>query len=352
VRGQLGPEGRLTGRGHDGRRGQHRRHGPAAARGHGRPVRRGPRPVHLRVAPALLYLGNVLQIEKAGRELIAAVRRNGARFSVTAPVTAPIRTAIAGIPDRRMAAHRLAAGRLGRPAEVLGLRRRGRRDQLRRVYLEEQIPARHRPAHRPPRPRQEQRRARAGRAVPRLALPRRLHRLPLRARPGRGAASRPRDHRAAIGRPQRRAPRAPALGEVQRQRRLALRRRHRPQPTARRRHPGRPPPRQSPRRHPPPRLVAVAARTARHGRDRLTLHLPEGWHREREWRNLFEAAWARPPQRPDQPRPGPRTRRRQATRPSPPNRGPGQAAQPSAAGRTRPQSPHRRERPTVIRPVD
>jgi DDE family transposase len=37
-------------------------------------------------------------------------------------------------------------------------------------------------------------------------------------------------------------------------------------------------------------LVAVAARTARHGRDRLTLHLPEGWHREHEWRNLFEAA--------------------------------------------------------------
>ena len=41
-------------------------------------------------------------------------------------------------------------------------------------------------------------------------------------------------------------------------------------------------------------LVAVAARTARHGRDRLTLHLPEGWHREREWRNLFEAACGPP----------------------------------------------------------
>jgi DDE family transposase len=41
-------------------------------------------------------------------------------------------------------------------------------------------------------------------------------------------------------------------------------------------------------------LIAVAGRTARHGRDRITLHLPEGWHREREWRNLFEAACGPP----------------------------------------------------------
>jgi hypothetical protein len=32
-------------------------------------------------------------------------------------------------------------------------------------------------------------------------------------------------------------------------------------------------------------LIAVAARTARHGRGHLTLHLPQGWHREREWLN-------------------------------------------------------------------
>ena len=49
---------------------------------------------------------------------------------------------------------------------------------------------------------------------------------------------------------------------------------------------------------------------------------------------------ARPPQRPDQPRSGPHPRRREATRPSPPNAGPGQAAEPSAAGKTRPQSHH------------
>jgi hypothetical protein len=35
-------------------------------------------------------------------------------------------------------------------------------------------------------------------------------------------------------------------------------------------------------------LIDVAARTARRGR--LTLHLPEGWHREQDWTNLFHAA--------------------------------------------------------------
>src|SRR6185437_16511799 len=41
-------------------------------------------------------------------------------------------------------------------------------------------------------------------------------------------------------------------------------------------------------------LVAVAARTARHGRGCLTLHLPEGHHRETEWLNLFDAACGPP----------------------------------------------------------
>jgi hypothetical protein len=41
-------------------------------------------------------------------------------------------------------------------------------------------------------------------------------------------------------------------------------------------------------------LIAVAARTARHGRGHLTLHLPQGWHREQEWLNLFEAACGPP----------------------------------------------------------
>jgi GntR family transcriptional regulator/MocR family aminotransferase len=41
-------------------------------------------------------------------------------------------------------------------------------------------------------------------------------------------------------------------------------------------------------------LIAVAARVARHGRGDITLHLPEGWHREQEWMNLFDAACGPP----------------------------------------------------------
>jgi hypothetical protein len=41
-------------------------------------------------------------------------------------------------------------------------------------------------------------------------------------------------------------------------------------------------------------LIAVAARTARHGRGHLTLHLPEDWHRQHEWLSLWEAACGPP----------------------------------------------------------
>ena len=41
-------------------------------------------------------------------------------------------------------------------------------------------------------------------------------------------------------------------------------------------------------------LVAVAGRIARHGRGTLTVHLPESWHREREWLNLWEQACGPP----------------------------------------------------------
>jgi len=44
------------------------------------------------------------------------------------------------------------------------------------------------------------------------------------------------------------------------------------------------------RRH----LIAVAARISRHGRGHITLHLPWEWHREQEWRNLFEASCGPP----------------------------------------------------------
>ena len=41
-------------------------------------------------------------------------------------------------------------------------------------------------------------------------------------------------------------------------------------------------------------LINVAARTARHGRGNITIHLPDGWHRQTEWMNLFEAATGPP----------------------------------------------------------
>ena len=41
-------------------------------------------------------------------------------------------------------------------------------------------------------------------------------------------------------------------------------------------------------------LIAVAARTARHGRGHLTLHLPEGRHHEQEWLNPWDAACGPP----------------------------------------------------------
>jgi hypothetical protein len=44
------------------------------------------------------------------------------------------------------------------------------------------------------------------------------------------------------------------------------------------------------RRH----LIGVAARIARHGRGHITIHLPDGWHHERDWMALFETACGPP----------------------------------------------------------
>ena len=41
-------------------------------------------------------------------------------------------------------------------------------------------------------------------------------------------------------------------------------------------------------------LIDVAARTARRGRGHITLHLPEAWHREHEWMTLFTATCGPP----------------------------------------------------------
>jgi hypothetical protein len=45
------------------------------------------------------------------------------------------------------------------------------------------------------------------------------------------------------------------------------------------------------RRH----LICVPARLARHGRGHLTLHLPQHWHRQSAWMNLFDAVHDPPP---------------------------------------------------------
>src|SRR5437868_837325 len=43
-------------------------------------------------------------------------------------------------------------------------------------------------------------------------------------------------------------------------------------------------------------LIDVAARITRHGRGQITVHLPAGWHREQEWMNLFDATCGPPAQ--------------------------------------------------------
>jgi hypothetical protein len=90
------------------------------------------------------------------------------------------------------------------------------------------------------------------------------------------------------------------------------------------------------RRH----LIAVAARTARHGRGHITIHLPDGWHHEHHWMNLFEAACGPPPPRPDQP-PGHRTPARPQRPPIPaPAAPPGQAAEHASGKNTTPPEHH------------
>ena len=72
-------------------------------------------------------------------------------------------------------------------------------------------------------------------------------------------------------------------------------------------------------------FIAVAARTARHGRGHLTMHLPEGWHREHEWMNLLRSR-LRPASSSGLTSPDPVTALRRPQRP-PANR------QPAAPGR-------------------
>jgi hypothetical protein len=184
---------------------------------------------------------------------------------------------------------------VGRPAGLLGLRRRGRRDRVHGVHLEEEGTARHRPAHRPPGPRQEpeggtgpgelfpawryhavftdspyelvqaEQQHRGHAVIEQLLAD--LNDGPLAHLPsGKFSANAAWLAVAAIAHNLLRAAGALAGRRHARARAATVRR----------------------------DLAAVAGRTARHGHGRLILHLPEGWHREREWLNLFEAACGPP----------------------------------------------------------
>ena len=265
-----------------------------------------------------------------------AIRRAGARFSVTVPVNASIRAAIAAIPEDAWTPIRYPRAiwddQLGAwisDAEVAEVAVHG-------VRVEER-PGGHRPADRPPGPRPEQAGGRrAGRAVPRLAATTRSSPTP------RSSWSRPRGSTATTPSWSRSSPTSPAA----------------PWLTCR--------PGSSPRTRPgcrsrpwrttcsaPPApwpacrfakaraatirrdLIAVAARTARHGRGHLTLHLPEGWHREHEWLNLL-ARRLRAARRSGLTSPDPVRTPTAATatpNPGPEPRNPGQAAE-QASGKT------------------
>jgi hypothetical protein len=99
-------------------------------------------------------------------------------------------------------------------------------------------------------------------------------------------------------------------------------------------------------------LAAVPARTARHGRGNLTLHLPQGWHREGEWLRLWHHACG-PARHRGLTSPDPVTHpaRPKATPETPPPTGTcGQAAENASGRKTTPKnSPPARTQPPTAR---
>ena len=94
-------------------------------------------------------------------------------------------------------------------------------------------------------------------------------------------------------------------------------------------------------------LINVAARTARSGRGHITLHLPEGWHREHEWMTLF-AACGRPPRGLTSPDPVTAPLRPQRPpEPRPRTRNPGQAAEQVSGRKPMPYSLPRSNQPAA-----
>jgi hypothetical protein len=187
-----------------------------------------------------------------GYEIIDACRRAGARFSVTARLTPTVVRAITSIDEQAWTPIRYPNAiydedeqRWVSDAEVAEVgftaftnRRRGEHVTARLIVRRVR---RLNPATAP-----------AGQteafAVYRYHA---VHRLERADAARRSHPPRPRHHRAGHRRAEERPPRAPALGPVRRERRLAGLRRHRPQPHPRRRRAGREPSRPDPHRHSP-----------------------------------------------------------------------------------------------------
>jgi hypothetical protein len=186
--------------------------------------------------------------------VVGAIRRQGARFSATVPMNSSVRAAIAAIGEDAWTAIRYPQAiwddqldcRIS-DAEVAETgytaftsREKGQAVTARLIVR---------------RVRDQNGKAAHGQdeLYPPLATPRRAHRLPVRDRPGRGAAPRPRRRRAGLRRRHQRPARAPAIRRFRRECRVAVDRGHGAQPGPRGRLPGQPHVREGPRRDRPPR---------------------------------------------------------------------------------------------------
>ena len=200
----------------------------------------------------------------AGYDIVAAARRAGARFSITARLTPAVVKAITGIDEQAWTPIRYPNAiydedeqRWVSDAEVAetvltAFTGRRQREHVTARLIVRRV-RRLNPATVPPGQTEafavyryhavftDTRRADAGR---------------------RGHPPRPRHRRAGHRRAEERPARAPALGGVHRERRLAGLRRHRAQPHPRRRRPRRRPPRPHPNRDHPPQLIHTPARLA------------------------------------------------------------------------------------------
>ena len=187
-----------------------------------------------------------------GYDIVAACRRAGARFSVTARLTPSVITAITSIDEQAWTPIRYPNAiydedeqRWVSDAEVAETAFTAFTGRRKREHVTARLIVRRvrrlNPATVP---------AGQAEAVRGLPLPRGVHRQRRADAGRRGHPPRPRHRRAGHRRAEERPARAPALRGVHRQRRLAGLRRDRPQPHPRRRRPGRRPPRPHPHRAP------------------------------------------------------------------------------------------------------